>query len=1104
MSDAYVEQVVNEVYRTPLSNNPNLTYGTALSPMEIKMLAVVRDENVRNRELQAGNLTQETYERILEAVPVIEQKINKYNIAPISYTLEEREPDIYNKIIEDQTSGAAEERRLMAGVRGNYPTGYTPFETKPPIGFEKRQTIASYGIDPDNPYEFRDRETEAEFYKGLAYQPRKLSKNNIQYILDKQNIKGDLDYLDPTKPNLGFRFKPEGSDTYQILRNPRITRDDIYQFMRQEGPAIGGDIAGVIATSASGLGSASIPKAFLQILKTTAGSTVGAVGGDLARLVYGNQQGYNDLDIEEMLKEAGIAGLYAAGGTGIVNTAMKVFPAFYRLLSGTQVPSDVAEKIQRVLARQEQTLRNKGASEILYGKDVPTVDAINEQTRKFVEKFNAEYKSYNPTLSGANPLDQEAADLEHIWLKMANDDELKLLYNEMKDGNQQVIRNLMRALGKEFEEGTVPIGREVDAAVREQAQQNIDTFVLEGSEAINRIIKEMNEGIPLPKTTIFDNTVKGETEILPKVSTNLSKIKDNYLLDYQQNFNNLINDPRYAEFTAGAGFTRQTAADFNILKNNTSRLFKRKEALKEIEDTLGLANAEKTLLYRLAGKSPDGKAVFKDPEFTIKELFELQTVLNEVRVNSKIPTSRKFAFEAIENINKQIDKAFNDEVAKRLNIKVKSKYGKKDLDAINAYKQENNFGTDLTIAYKEMNQAYKDVDNQLLNQLIKNEAPEQMIPAILNTTTKGATVNTRVSDFIKVLESGGEDGLFYLQKEMLDHIRNNIIKADNTPLQNNKAVRDFINDHKGTLNAIYKDDFGRVFNKNSLDRIGKEIAEQDKVINTLKNTFGVEVDAVNPVYDIVNNIIRAGVDTRSTGQLANDIDFLLQTVKGNEVLENQISQLTKNIILRDVLDLRRGADGQFILNPDKLNRFLNEGLGPDELAGRLTFEETFGKLLGKDSKDTIQILRLLSGMGQREMGPGITEGLSVALKNVESARALPGFKFIQRMLIPPLTQTGRRVTALDVLMNKRAEAMIGRMVADPKLAKEVIATIEGRKSLQNLANFLSAYNNVYLKDMGNELKYYDEEMKQQKIRPRKVVDEKTQEKINQIIENYGQ
>ena len=143
-------------------------------------------------------------------------------------------------------------------------------------------------------------------------------------------------------------------------------------------------------------------------------------------------------------------------------------------------------------------------------------------------------------------------------------------------------------------------------------------------------------------------------------------------------------------------------------------------------------------------------------------------------------------------------------------------------------------------------------------------------------------------------------------------------------------------------------------------------------------------------------------------------------------------------------------------------------------------------------------------MGQRAQGPGISEGLSVATKRDASATALPGFKFIQRMLIPPLTQTGRRVTALDNLMNARAEAMIAEMIAKPDLAKQVIASIEGRKSLQNLANFLSAYRNVYLEDFGNELKYYDEEMKQQKIRPRKVVDEKTQEKINQIIEHYGQ
>ena len=86
---------------------------------------------------------------------------------------------------------------------------------------------------------------EREFYNLLAYGPRKLSKENVQYVLDKSGIKGDLLYVDPSKPDLGFRFKPEGSDQYQILRNPRLTRDDIRKFVRQESPAIVGDILGI-------------------------------------------------------------------------------------------------------------------------------------------------------------------------------------------------------------------------------------------------------------------------------------------------------------------------------------------------------------------------------------------------------------------------------------------------------------------------------------------------------------------------------------------------------------------------------------------------------------------------------------------------------------------------------------------------------------------------------------------------------------------------------------------------------------------------------------------------------------------------------------------
>ena len=337
---------------------------------------------------------------------------------------------------------------------------------------------------------------------------------------------------------------------------------------------------------------------------------------------------------------------------------------------------------------------------------------------------------------------------------------------------------------------------------------------------------------------------------------------------------------------------------------------------------------------------------------------------------------------------------------------------------------------------------------------------------------------------------------------MFDYIQNTVIKPDNTPLQNNKAVKDFINKNKGTLDAIFKDDFGTILNKNQLDKVGRKIEIQDRQINVLKNTFGVDVDSVNPVYDIVNNIIRAGSDVRSSGQLQNDIDFLMTTIGDNPILEEQVAALTRNILLRDFLGLRKGAGGQFEINPQALNSILNEGFGPDELAGGLTFEESFGKLLGKDSADNIKAFKLLNDLVQREVGLDPSEGLTLAMMNVDQAKAVPGFKLLQRMLIPPLTQTGRRVTALDLLMNTRSEDFIRQVIRDPKLARQVVRAAEGRMSIQQFANFLSAYNNVYMQDFGNELQYYDTKLKELKINQKEELTLEDEQAILDVVTEY--
>ena len=117
---------------------------------------------------------------------------------------------------------------------------------------------------------------------------------------------------------------------------------------------------------------------------------------------------------------------------------------------------------------------------------------------------------------------------------------------------------------------------------------------------------------------------------------------------------------------------------------------------------------------------------------------------------------------------------------------------------------------------------------------------------------------------------------------------------------------------------------------------------------------------------------------------------------------------------------------------------------------------------------------------------------------------IPGFKFLQRMFIPPLTQTGRRVTALDMLMTKRSQAFIGQMIMDPDLARQTIRYAEGKQTLKNFVAFLSSYNTVYMQDIANELQYYDEEMKRLKINEKGTLTQEVEDILDDIMDGYNQ
>ena len=114
----------------------------------------------------------------------------------------------------------------------------------------------------------------------------------------------------------------------------------------------------------------------------------------------------------------------------------------------------------------------------------------------------------------------------------------------------------------------------------------------------------------------------------------------------------------------------------------------------------------------------------------------------------------------------------------------------------------------------------------------------------------------------------------------------------------------------------------------------------------------------------------------------------------------------------------------------------------------------------------------------REAGVGPSTGAKTALR--ESTAAFPGATFLFRMLIPPLTQTGRRATAINRALNARAGDFMSELVANPKLLDDTLKYMQGKIALNRYVNILTAYGLVSFNDIGEELQYYNTELKTNK------------------------
>ena len=1090
--------------KQPLEYNPNVTYGSLLSPKELEVAAHVFSPDIGERAKSI--YSPEDLEKYRTAIKW-EERVKPYNRPPIEYDMNERHPeyqarlDSYNSLESQQLRGTDGDLMLPDGNMYNIlDVREVDKRIKPisPIGLEQSREIAALGFDPSNELVFNNPSDGTAFRTKVGLAPRKMTVEDYKFIGEQHGLDGTYAYVSPSKPSLGVTFRAKGSEDAQIINNPRVTSEDIYKFLIQEAPAISGDIA----LTVYGAGKLSTPRGMTggligktgKLLGMSGLSALGATGGDYLRLIAGKKAGAHDRSDTEMLKESGLVGAMSFAGTAAIGLATATIRKIYKSVFNQDVPPSVLEQIDDAYKAARQT--DSAGPGMLYGDDT-SVQQIRTQLDMLGAKFETELggKSYNPTVPEMAGT-RSAADLETVFLKYADDPELREMYNEIRGGNQEVIDEFVRVIvekiGPDITEEVT--GASVSEGLRVMAQRDIDSLTQEAQDMIDVVRMQVGgaDDAAVAGQVLLrqvDNPEASSGPLFERQQTRLQEIKKGYLEPYNKAWNDAVNNPEYAELTTGAGATRKGIEKWlNQRKGDANALFRSSNADESVRALYEmLPTGPQNTLNRLRGRSETG-GKFESPNFTLDELNSARVALNDFASN--LPEGKqtivKLARTLERGLEEQMNQLVREGASKKFGIPLTQKV------KLNKKIQETGYGDDLRQAWSSQKEALELSNSQAIRSILQ-QRPEKVAEYLFNTTAKGSKTNTPVTELMSVLRNEGSDEIKGIQEGLAAYIQREVLEVPGkSPKEIATAYRTFVKENEGTLRAVFGDEqFGpRFFNPKAFNnKVVGGIQKLENDIKVIEARFGMAQQG-NPdtrVTNIVESILATGETQKQSGRILEDIEYLARVIEDNPELQQQVAQVTKRYLLQDIMSPRAG--GGFEINPEGLNRLLKEGFGPAEVTGpRLTFDSFFIPLLGKqDGKELIKNLNVLNSMVQRQVGVKPSEGISRVINAGEYAVGsnIEGARMLQRLLIAPLTQLGRRVGALSTRQAENSRKLIGEMLLDEKLFKEVVRMAEGRETTAKFIRFLTSYGTVAAQDIGSEFEYYNTEEKDQQTPEKK-------------------
>jgi hypothetical protein len=1082
-----LDRGAKEFSEYPISDlNPNVTYGDIYNTDQLKAGAI------------AESPVLQTYLSVLEGPDKVKQKIDEYNqAAPSLISFYDRPPSTLTEadIFPEYTARAqrydreADRRsRETAYLRGNLPESFLePEAPMKPMGYDTAMQIAARGFDPRKEI---DIEGINEFRRIMAargpYVPTPDDLNYAKQYLgtdlmqrtDNPDIRGKFAellpgkfaYLNPKNPDLGTVYVEEGKEP-ALYDSPLFTGTDAVELFVQEAPLIGAEIL----IGGKGL------KYFDEFLKDvptgknfarkalegTAGNILlsgGVATTRFLQLASGSFTGVHNRDVVEMLEESGYTAMLAFAGNTAISAFTSGFPKVYRGLFGKDLSATDLKRIEEAISAK-QTSAQGGKVRAIGGEEPVSLLEIDEALEKLSVDM-VEGLKFKPTLAQASK-DSYIADLEEILMSNINNPEYGKLYKDMLDGNEELIQDLF---GKVFENlNNDTTGNTVAKSLtnlfgrKSENLQDQGLVIMAGIKQNIDNMKSASQGKNLLDQVV---DIDASSKLIPRYTTRLNEISRNYKNQLSKDVNDAFDLPELADLKfTGRGFRGQIKAFENAGKQTQGLNVGRKEIEKTFKELF-----EPQVLERLTR--------YTDGDLTLRELNDVRIQLNSFA--STLEPGKKVADQKVFQLSRDLQESIENTMFSTIRKNLPKDQANYVIETLNVQK----YGTELA-------------NNQAIKDLLRT-SPEEVV-GYLFAGGKGKTVNTKansVIDFLKTTNS--EQEISRIRNDTVEFMKRNFFDdPDLSPVELSKNYRKFLEENRSTLRAIFPDDeFKGILRtrKDFAKNISEPLERLERKNRLLTTKFGEDTP-----FNIVTEILGTGSTKKASGELVDDLNFiddLLESATGaeKEILQKQISDATKKYIL-----MRSSVDGSFDVN--MLNQFMNDGFAPAQLVGDdLSFKGVIGRLIDNPD-DFFTNLEVMRDIGMRT-SQDLTSP-SAMRRQIREQVSDPGTEYLRRFFIPPLTQFGRRATALENLVKDRNIRFLSKVLTDDALFKRYVDGIKGTKKAGNIAKLLADYGIVHYTDIGSTAKFYDTVEKEQRPSRTQVLSSDMRDELERLQRSIG-